>query len=99
MNLQYFSDQDFYFSIKKLLKILQNLAIPTSGKKAVTTFNGLYDFWQEVFSVSLLSKQFYHELSNWYFWALKHVEFPDDTEKDRGVRNATSASPYSLSRA
>jgi hypothetical protein len=72
------------------LKILQNLAIPISGKKAVTTFEGLYNYWQEVFSVSLLSKRFYQELSNWYFWALKHVEFPDDAEKDREVRNATS---------
>jgi hypothetical protein len=38
----------------------------------------------------LLNKQFYQELSYWYFWALRHVEFPDDTEKDREVRNATS---------
>ncbi|MBW2643523.1 MAG: hypothetical protein JRC89_09175, partial [Deltaproteobacteria bacterium] len=72
------------------LKILQNLAIPTSGKKAVTTFDGLYNYWQEVFSVSLLSKRFYQDLSNWYFWALRHVEFPDDAEKDKEVRNATS---------
>ncbi|MBW2591180.1 MAG: SAM-dependent DNA methyltransferase, partial [Deltaproteobacteria bacterium] len=72
------------------LKILQNLAIPTTGKKAVTTFDGLYNYWQEVFSVSLLSKRFYQELSNWYFWTLAHVEFPDDEEKDREVRNATS---------
>jgi len=72
------------------LKILQNLAITTSGKKAVTTFDDLYNYWQEVFSVSLLSKRFYQELSNWYFWALQHVEFPDDAEKDREVRNATS---------
>ncbi len=72
------------------LKILQNLAIPTSGKKAVTTFDGLYNYWQEVFSVALLSKRFYQELSNWYFWALDHVEFPDDAEKVRDVRNATS---------
>ncbi len=72
------------------LKILQNLAIPTTGKKAVTTFDDLYNYWQEVFSVALLSKRFYQDLSNWYFWALKHVEFPDDAEKDREVRNATS---------
>jgi len=72
------------------LKILQNLAIPTSGKKAVTTFESLYNYWQEVFSVSLLSKRFYQDLSNWYFWALEHVEFPDDAEKDREIRNATS---------
>jgi len=72
------------------LQILQNLAILTSGRKAINTFEGLYNYWQEVFSVSLLSKRFYQELSNWYFWALKHVEFPDDAEKNREVRNATS---------
>ncbi|MCK5062027.1 hypothetical protein KAR28_05795, partial [Candidatus Parcubacteria bacterium] len=72
------------------LKILENLAITTTGKKAVNTFDGLYNYWQEVFSVSLLSKQFYRELSNWYFWALPYVEFPNDAEKDREVRNATS---------
>lgn len=72
------------------LKILENLAITSFGKKAVTTFDGLYNYWQEVFSIALLSKRFYQELSTWYFWALKHVEFPDDAEKEREVRNATS---------
>lgn len=31
---------------------------------------------QERFSVEVLTKQFYKKLSDWYFWALKHVEFP-----------------------
>ncbi len=31
---------------------------------------------QERFSVEVLTKLFYKELSDWYFWALKHVEFP-----------------------
>ncbi|MCP4353749.1 MAG: N-6 DNA methylase [Desulfobacterales bacterium] len=72
------------------LKILDSLKIKQKGKGAVTSFDGLYKYWQEVFSISLLNKNFYRELSNWYFWALQHVEFPDDFEADREVRNAVN---------
>lgn len=41
-------------------------------KKDGSYFNDL----QDRFSVEVLTKQFYRELSNWYFWALKQVEFP-----------------------
>ncbi|NBB78621.1 MAG: N-6 DNA methylase [Verrucomicrobia bacterium] len=33
---------------------------------------------QEAFSVEAINKDFYKELSNWYFWAMKHVHFPTD---------------------
>jgi hypothetical protein len=33
---------------------------------------------QEAFSVEAINKEFYRELSNWYFWAMKHVHFPTD---------------------
>ncbi|MCC7301113.1 MAG: Eco57I restriction-modification methylase domain-containing protein [Bacteroidia bacterium] len=45
---------------------------------------------KEAFSVDSLTKEFYRELSDWYFWALQNVEFPNDEEKDSEVRNATS---------
>jgi adenine-specific DNA-methyltransferase len=57
--------------------IINQLRIPVSGTKAVDSFAKLYAYWQEVFSVSLLSKKFYQELSNWYFWAIKNVTFPN----------------------
>lgn len=57
--------------------IIDQLRIPTTGTKAVDTFVKLYTYWQEVFSVSVLNKKFYQELSNWYFWAVKHVTFPN----------------------
>ncbi len=57
--------------------IINQLRIPTSGTKAVTDFDSLYKYWQEVFSVSILNKKFYQELSNWYFWAIKNVTFPN----------------------
>jgi len=57
--------------------IIEQLRIPTKGTKAVDNFDKLYQHWQEVFSVSILNKKFYEELSNWYFWAIKHVTFPN----------------------
>ena len=59
-------------------RILNNLAITRSGKNAVVNFETLYKYWQEVLSVSLLNKEFYKELSNWYFWAIKEVKFPNE---------------------
>lgn len=60
------------------LRILQNLEVSRSGKNAVNDFKSLYLYWQDVLSVSLLNKVFYKELSNWYFWAIKEVRFPNE---------------------
>lgn len=57
-------------------RILVELKIPTTGKNKVDSFAKLYTYWQQVFSVSVLNKKFYQELSTWYFWATKHVTFP-----------------------
>lgn len=42
----------------------------------------------EAFSVEKVTKQFYQEIANWYFWALDIVNYPDDEEKDKEKRNA-----------
>lgn len=39
------------------------------------------------FSIEPVTKEFYKEISNWYFWALKCVKFPNDAEKIVGGRN------------
>jgi len=58
-------------------------------RKKINSFNDLYRYWQEVFSVSLLNKKFYQELSNWYFWATQHVAFPGQpTIADAHHKNA-----------
>jgi len=44
----------------------------------------------DAFSVEKVTKQFYQEIANWYFWAMDKVEFPDDEEKEREKRNAKS---------
>lgn len=59
-------------------RILQNLTISRSGKYAVNNFESLYKYWQDVLSVSILNKAFYSELSNWYFWAINEVQFPNE---------------------
>jgi adenine-specific DNA-methyltransferase len=45
---------------------------------------------QNRFSVETLTQLFYKELSDWYFWAMDQVEFPDDEDQDRKSRNAKS---------
>jgi len=72
------------------LDILNQLRIQTTGPKAVNSFSKLYKFWQDVFSIEVLNQKFYQELSNWYFWAMDQVEFPDDEDQDRKNRNAKS---------
>ncbi len=63
------------------LQILKELSIETTGKNAITSFDGLYKYWFSVFNVSLLNKKFYKELSNWYFWALREVKFPNEPNR------------------
>jgi len=51
---------------------------------------------KEAFSVEPVTKQFYQEIANWYFWAMDKVKFPEDykfrhnLENDKEIRNATS---------
>jgi adenine-specific DNA-methyltransferase len=38
--------------------------------------------WTSAFDVEAVTKQFFREIANWYFWALKHVRFPKDAPKE-----------------
>jgi hypothetical protein len=69
--------------------IINELQIPASGIKIVDSFEKLYTYWQDVFSVSILNKKFYKELSNWYFWAIKHVTFPNKPTQEMAVEKGT----------
>jgi hypothetical protein len=42
------------------------------------------------FDVEQVTKDFYREVANWYFWALKHVEFPKDAPKEKDGRDHIS---------
>lgn len=73
------------------LDILDSLSISNLRRDGpINNFDSLHDAWEKIFNVELLNKRFYRELSNWYFWAMEQVEFPDDIEKHRETRNATS---------
>jgi len=51
---------------------------------------------KEAFSVEPVTKQFYQEIANWYFWAMDKVRFPEDykysndNDRDKEIRNATN---------
>lgn len=68
------------------LRILQDLVKPIG----VTNYAQLHEHWLQVLDVSILNKKFFQELANWYFWAMDNVQFPDDIEKKKDVRNATN---------
>ena len=69
-------------------RVLQRLAISRSGSKAINNFKALYQYWQEKLDVSVLNKAFYQELANWYFWAIRHVQFPGEPERAKGEKEA-----------
>ena len=56
----------------------------------VTNFVELQKAWQKTLDSTELNRKFYRDIANWYFWAIRKVEFPDDVEKDISTRNATA---------
>lgn len=61
------------------LAILKQLIIPTTGSKAVKSFTQLYYYWQSVFSISVLNKNFYEDIIAWFNKAVKDIKIPDQT--------------------
>jgi len=73
------------------IEILHDLSLPTLiPKHECRDFKQLHEAWRATLDTNELNKKFYRELADWYFWALDHVEFPDDVEKDAPTRNATN---------
>ncbi|MDT8391635.1 MAG: transposase [Lentisphaeria bacterium] len=72
------------------VEILNDLALPVlSEKHECHSFVQLHEAWRKTLDTNELNKKFYRELADWYFWALGHVDFPDDVEKDTATRKAT----------
>ncbi|MCB4791943.1 MAG: Eco57I restriction-modification methylase domain-containing protein [Elusimicrobia bacterium] len=42
---------------------------------------------KDAFSVEKVTKEFYEDIANWYFWAVKHSTFPKDAEEEENGRN------------
>ncbi len=38
------------------------------------------------FDIEVVTEEFYKEIANWYFWANRNVDFPDDAEKEKNGR-------------
>ncbi len=73
------------------LDILQELSISAlAAKYPLNNFDDLHKAWGKTLDLKELNRRFYKELSNWYFWAIQNVEFPDGDEKDPETRNSVA---------
>jgi len=45
---------------------------------------------EKAFDVETVTKAFFIDMANWYFWALKHVHFPKDAPKEKDGRDHVS---------
>ena len=73
--------------IKILFDLSRNELFRVHG---FSNFVELHRAWAKTLDIQELNKQFYRELSNWYFWAVDNVTFPEDAGENEKVRNATS---------
>ncbi|MDB4560897.1 Eco57I restriction-modification methylase domain-containing protein [Akkermansiaceae bacterium] len=66
--------------------------IDIEGLDPEITAQELQDHHNKAFNVESVSQDFFNEISNWYFWALSQVEFPQDTvlEGEEEKHRATS---------
>ena len=60
------------------IRILEDMRLD----KNENTFGALYEKWFSVFDNDVLTNQFYKELQDWFFWAVKHVQYPNDINDD-----------------
>jgi adenine-specific DNA-methyltransferase len=42
---------------------------------------------KDAFSVEKITKEFYQDIANWYFWAIQRSTFPKDAEEEENGRN------------
>jgi len=53
------------------------------SKHQFTNFVELHSAWQKTLDTKELNKRFYSELFNWYLWAVRSVNFPNDIDNDK----------------
>ena len=82
-------DVDISQTHRAHLDILLMLSLPALHQKyQLQNFDQLHNAWQKSLDIQELNKRFYSELSNWFFWALEKVHFPDDSIKNEEERNS-----------
>lgn len=70
------------------IEILFDLSLSELGSKHhLAGFDQLHKAWEQTLDLKELNKKFYKELSNWFFWAVSTVNFPDPDEPDAENRN------------
>lgn len=54
------------------------------GAEVCSSFDDLYRKWMTEFDISLLNKQFYKELQEWFYWAVDEIVLPhyEDSNQD-----------------
>jgi hypothetical protein len=67
-------------SVRTAVERLSQVDIESVGEE--TTAAELQDLHDKAFDVEAVTKQFFNDVANWYFWALKHVEFPKNAPKE-----------------
>jgi type I restriction-modification system DNA methylase subunit len=72
------------------LRILRRLVPVRSGPGAVRSFSDLYVQWKRVFDVSVLNKEFYKDLTTWYYAALPELKLPFKLEHETPENNKKS---------
>ncbi|WP_460194626.1 Eco57I restriction-modification methylase domain-containing protein [Thermosynechococcus sp. FA-CM-4201] len=73
------------------IEILFDLSLGELHKKyKFTNFVELHRAWQNTLNITELNKQFFQEISNWYFWARECVCFPDSAPKDEEGKDSAS---------
>jgi REP element-mobilizing transposase RayT len=66
------------------LEILFDLSFDElKSKYQFTNFVELHNAWQKTLDTKELNKRFYSELFNWYLWAVRSVNFPNDIDDDK----------------
>jgi len=70
------------------IEILYDLSLTELNYRLkVSDFDQLHRAWEQTLDLKELNKRFYKELSNWFFWAAKQVDFPDPSEENPDIRN------------
>jgi adenine-specific DNA-methyltransferase len=73
------------------IEILHDLSIAQLvAAYPFSNFVELQRAWEKTLDTSELNKKFYREVSDWYFWAVRTVKFPESGEEDAEKRNATN---------
>lgn len=66
-------DVRFDDPVRAHIEILNDLSLSALHEKFYFhNFVGLHDAWEKRLNTYVLNEQFYREVANWYFWALKH---------------------------